>query len=245
MKVDILGINFDNYTMNEAVDEVMNQLQKKEKSAYKIYTPNPEIVMMAKENKDFMNVLNRGNLVIPDGIGVVIGARIMKKNIPERVAGYDLVQQILTKMKNKNMTAYFLGSAKGIADEAARNMEATHQGLKVVGTHDGYFDDQEEKNIITSIKSLQPDLLLVGLGAYRQEKKWIDDHIEELGVKVAVGVGGSLDGMAGHVKRAPVIFQKKLYIEWLYRLIKQPSRAIRMLKLPLFLIDVIIHRKKN
>ncbi len=240
MKVDILGINFDNYTMNEAVDEVMNQLQK-EKSAYKIYTPNPEIVMMAKENKDFMNVLNRGNLVIPDGIGVVIGARIMKKNIPERVAGYDLVQQILTKMKNKNMTAYFLGSAKGIADEAARNMEATHQGLKVVGTHDGYFDDQEEKNIITSIKSLQPDLLLVGLGAYRQEK-WIDDHIEELGVKVAVGVGGSLDGMAGHVKRAPVIFQK-LYIEWLYRLIKQPSRAIRMLKLPLFLIDVIIHRK--
>ncbi len=73
-------------------------------------------------------------------------------------------------MKNKNMTAYFLGSAKGIADEAARNMEATHQGLKVVGTHDGYFDDQEEKNIITSIKSLQPDLLLVGLGAYRQEK---------------------------------------------------------------------------
>ncbi len=78
MKVDILGINFDNYTMNEAVDEVMNQLQK-EKSAYKIYTPNPEIVMMAKENKDFMNVLNRGNLVIPDGIGVVIGARIMKK----------------------------------------------------------------------------------------------------------------------------------------------------------------------
>lgn len=240
MKVDILGIDFDNYTMNEAVDEVMNQLQK-EKSAYKIYTPNPEIVMMAKENKDFMNVLNRGNLVIPDGIGVVIGARIMKKNIPERVAGYDLVQQVLTKMKNKNMTAYFLGSAKGIAKEAARNMEATHQGLKVVGTHDGYFDDQEEKNIITSIKSLQPDLLLVGLGAYRQEK-WIDDHIEELGVKVAVGVGGSLDGMAGHVKRAPVIFQK-LYVEWLYRLIKQPSRAVRMLKLPLFLIDVIIHRK--
>lgn len=240
MKIDILGINFDNYTMSEAVDEVMNQLQK-EKSAYKIYTPNPEIVMMAKENKDFMKVLNKGDLVIPDGIGVVIGARIMKKNIPERVAGYDLVQQVLTKMKNKNMTAYFLGSAKGIADEAARNMEATHLGLKVVGTHDGYFNDQEEKNIITSIKSLQPDLLLVGLGAYRQEK-WIDDHIEELGVKVAVGVGGSLDGMAGHVKRAPVIFQK-LYIEWLYRLIKQPSRAIRMLKLPLFLIQVIIHRK--
>ncbi len=226
--------------MNEAVDEVMNQLQK-EKGAYKIYTPNPEIVMRAKENKDFMKVLNRGDLVIPDGIGVVIGSRIMKKNIPERVAGYDLVQDVLAKMKNKNMTAYFLGSAKGIAEEAACNMEATHQGLKVVGTHDGYFDDQEEKNIITSIKSLQPDLLLVGLGAYRQEI-WIDDHIEELGIKVAVGVGGALDGIAGHVKRAPVIFQK-LYIEWLYRLIKQPSRAIRMLKLPLFLIHVIRHRK--
>lgn len=240
MKVDILGVKFDNYTMNQAMNQVVQQL-KKEKSAYKIYTPNPEIVMMANEHMDFMHILNRGDLVIPDGIGVVIGAKIMKKDIPERVAGYDLVQNILAEIADNKMTAYFLGSAKGIAEEAAHHMEKAYPGLKVMGTHDGYFDDQEEKHIIASIQSLQPDVLLVGLGAYRQEK-WIDDHVEKLGVKVAIGVGGSLDGMAGHVKRAPVIFQK-LYMEWLYRLIKQPSRARRMLKLPLFLIHVIRHRK--
>lgn len=241
MKIDILGVKFDNYTMDEAVNQVMEQLRK-EHSAYKIYTPNPEIVMMAKENKAFMEILNRGDLVIPDGIGVVIGAKIMKKDIPERVPGYDLVQHLLCKMKDEGLTGYFLGAARGVALEAARKMEATYPGLKIVGTHDGYFDAEEEKKMIDHINDLKPDLLLVGLGAHLQEK-WIEDHIETLAVKVAAGIGGSLDGMAGRVKRAPVIFQK-LNLEWFYRLIKQPKRAKRMLKLPLFLIDVFRHRKQ-
>lgn len=240
MKVDILGVKIDDYTMDEAVDKIIKAFDSDKK--YKIYTPNPEFVMAANEDKEFKDILNKGDLVIPDGIGIVIASKIMKKSIRERVAGYDLVQKVFSGIKDTDKTVYLFGAAKGVADNAVAKMKELHKGLDIVGFHDGYFDADEEKLIKETINSLKPDLLLVGLGAPKQEK-WINKNINDLNVKVAIGVGGSFDGMAGKVKRAPIIYQK-LGLEWFYRLIKQPTRIKRMIKLPIFLIKVIKNKKK-
>lgn len=116
-------------------------------------------------------------------------------------------------------------------------MEQIHKGLKIIGVFDGYFDEEKEKLIFEDIKNKKPDILLVGLGAPKQEK-WIYSHKNELPVKICVGVGGSFDGMSGKVKRAPEFFIK-FGLEWFYRLLRQPSRFFRMIKLPLFLLAVL------
>lgn len=231
----ILGVKFNNITHIEAVGLVECFLD--ENKCHTVFTPNPEIVMAARKDSDFMKILNEADLVVPDGIGVVIASKFTKEKLKERVAGYDLVQGVFEKIKNKRYTVYFFGGAPGVVEEAKAKMEALHKGIKIVGVHDGYFDANQEKLIIEDIKNKKPDILLVGLGAPKQEK-WIYEHKDELPVKVCIGVGGSFDGMSGKVKRAPKIFIK-LGLEWFYRLLRQPSRFFRMLKLPLFLLVVI------
>lgn len=238
-KVNILGMYFDAITMNEATNRAVDFLEQDQ--VHTIYTCNPEIVMEAKKNKVFLNIVNKGSLVVADGIGVVIGSKIIKHPLPERVAGYDLVQNIFKAIKNKDKTVYFFGAAPGIANKAAEKMMKKYPGLTIVGHHDGYFDQEEEKKIVEEIQALKPDLLLVGLGAPKQEK-WITTYKDQLNVKVCIGVGGSFDVMSGEIKRAPKLFIK-LGLEWFYRLITQPTRFKRMMRLPLFLIDVFIHRK--
>lgn len=238
-KINILGVHFDAVTMKEATKRVVRFLDSE--NLHTIFTCNPEIVMEAKKNETFLNIVNNGDLVVADGIGVVIGSRIIKHPLPERVAGYDLVQNVFNTIKNTDKTVYFFGAAPGIAKKAAEKMMAKFPGLKIVGNHDGYFDQEEEKKILAEIQDLQPDLLLIGLGAPKQEK-WVFNHKDHLKVKACIGVGGSFDVMSGEVKRAPKIFIK-LGLEWFYRLITQPTRFKRMMRLPIFLMDVFIHRK--
>ena len=145
-------------------------------------------------------------------------------------------------MKDTEYTAYFLGGMPGVAEVAAKEMMRKYPGLKVIGYHDGYFDEPEEIKLIMEIKRLSPDLLLVGLGAPRQEK-WIYSNMRLLGAKVFIGVGGSFDVMAGNVKRAPEAFQK-VGMEWFYRLMKQPSRLKRMTRLPKFVV-MALHEEKR
>ncbi|PKM95106.1 MAG: glycosyltransferase [Firmicutes bacterium HGW-Firmicutes-1] len=239
-KINILGVHFDAVTMNEATKLALSFLEDVHKRM--IFTANPEIVMEATKNSDFLHIINKGDLIVADGIGVVIGSKIIKNPLPERVAGYDLVQNIFKAIKSTEKTVYFFGAAPGIANKAAKRMMHQHNGLKIVGTHDGYFDKEEEQKILLQINELKPDLLLIGLGAPKQEK-WLFDHIEALNVKVCIGVGGSFDVMSGEIKRAPKLFIK-LGLEWFYRLITQPTRLKRMMKLPIFLVDVFIHRKE-
>lgn len=231
----ILGVPFADITSEEAVSRAVSCLKGNGKSI--IYTPNPEMVMEARKNKEFMEILNSSTMNVPDGIGIVYGSRFTKNPIKHRVAGYDLVQGIFDKMKDMGKTVYFFGGAPGVTDTAKEVMEAKYKGLKVVGTANGYFDKEREKEIIAEINELKPDLLLVGIGFPKQEK-WIYDHIKELNVKLAIGVGGSFDVMSGNVKRAPQFFIDH-GLEWFYRLITQPSRFVRMLQLPLFMLVVI------
>lgn len=237
----VLGVPFNNVTQKEAVDIVISYLHSDTKS--KVYTPNPEMVMYAQKDKDFMRVLRDSTLTVPDGIGIVYGSKFTSNPVKERVAGYDMVQGIFDRIKNSEKTVYFFGGAPEVAQSAKEAMEKKYKGLKVVGVANGYFDDKREQEIINEINALSPDLLLVGIGFPKQEK-WIDKNIDSLNVKVAIGVGGSFDVMSGKVKRAPDIFIK-LGLEWFHRLITQPSRFVRMLQLPVFMLTVMVRREKG
>lgn len=237
-RINILGVCFDRVNMEEAVQIALRLFDKESKGT--IFTPNPEIVMAAYENKQLQENLNQGSLVIPDGIGVIIGAKLIGRPLKERVAGYDLVQNMFMKLASTERTIYFYGAKPGVAKLAAEKMITKFPGLKIVGTWDGYEKDLNK--VIEDINHKKPDFVLVGLGAPRQEQ-FIATHQELLSAKVFAGVGGSFDVMAGVVKRAPKVFIK-LHLEWFYRLITQPTRIGRMMKLPLFLVKMLQEGKK-
>ena len=234
-KVEVLGVYFDNVNMNEAIskcDEMING----DKSNL-LVTPNPEIVMKAKEDLEYKEILNnKASLVIPDGIGIIKGANILGTPLKERVAGYDLICNLLEKYKDGSKSFYFWGSKPGIAEIAKKNLEAKYPSIKIVGVDDGYFDDEKKEKIIAKISELKPDILLVGIGFPKQEKL-INSLLDKNIFKLAIGCGGSIDVLSGTVKRAPNLFIK-LKIEWAWRLIKEPTRIGRMMVLPKFLREV-------
>jgi len=235
--VDILGVLIDRNDFATALHTAKEYLDTD--TAHAIYTPNPEIIMKAYRNAEYAAVLNRADMVVPDGIGVVYGSKIVGKPVKERVAGYDLSCALLSYAAETGKKLYLFGGKPGIADLAAKKIEETYTGIQIVGTNHGYH--KSDDHIADEIASTGADIVLVCLGAPKQEI-WIDQHKDRTGAKVLIGAGGSLDVFAGTVKRAPDIF-RRLNLEWFYRLIKQPSRAGRMLDLPRFAIEVLIHGK--
>ena len=237
--IDVLGVKVDRITFDDALMRAESLLESDGVSA--IFTPNPEIIMAATEDEEFRNILNSADLCTADGIGVVYAARILKTPVPERVAGFDLTCALLEKMSKTGKSVFLFGAKPTVAEIAAANMEKKYEGIKIAGTHDGYFKSEDEAEIVREINESGADLLLVCLGAPKQEK-WIAAHRDELNVKLCMGVGGTLDVFAGTAKRAPKIFIK-LNLEWLYRFIKNPSRIGRFAALPKFMWTVI--RKKK
>ncbi len=229
--VEIVGINIDNITSAEAIAKLDGFLEGKD--AKLIFTPNSEILVDAVKDIQFTEILNKGDMVLPDGIGVVIASRFYNKPIKERVAGYDIMCSIIELANQKGKSIYILGGKEGIAEEAAEKLKKDYGNLRIAGLHNGYFDDEEEKRIINDIINLKPDIVFVALGAPKQEK-WIyrNRHIP---ARIIMGVGGSIDVIAGKVKRAPEFYQKA-GLEWFYRLIKEPKRIFRVLKLPKFIL---------
>ena len=240
-KVNILGVMVDKVNVNEASDMIVDFVQGSS-GHHTVFTPNSEIIMAAYRDTEFRDILNSSDLVTADGIGVVYASKIVKNPISERAAGYDIACMTLEKLSSLGGTLYLFGAKPGVAVAAAANIEKKYKGIRVVGTSDGYFDKEKEKKIIEDINSKNPDLLFVCLGAPKQEK-WIYAHKNELSAKVCLGIGGSVDVFAGNVKRAPEFFTSH-GIEWLYRLMKQPSRFVRMLDLPRFGFKVILNGKK-
>jgi len=239
-KTVVLGISINVLTMKDAVNTVLSFFEQNDEMKT-IFTVGPEIAMHARKNEEYTKILNQGDLVTPDGVGVVWASKFNKIKIKERVDGCNLCMHLFSKMNDNRKTAYFLGGAPGVAEKAKKNIEKKYPGLKIVGVNDGYFNEEKEKLIIDEINQLQPDLLLVGMGAPKQEQ-WISTYKPILKCRAAIGVGGSLDVFAGNVKRAPK-FWVKLNLEWLYRLITEPRKRFkRQLKLPWFVIIVITQK---
>jgi len=237
-KIDVLGVAFDNVTMQEAVDAAYT-LQGEKRAAY-VVTPNPEIVMCCREDAEAAAAVRGAALTIPDGIGVIYGAKILKTPLKEKVAGCDFTLALMDKMQAEGRSVFLFGAKPGVAEMAAENLKKQFPKLQFVGTNDGYFKD--DKPIIEKINAVEPDLLLVCLGAPKQEK-WMYSHAKELRVGLMIGAGGSLDVYAGTAERAPEAWQKA-GLEWLYRLKKEPKRIGRMMVLPKFMLDVCKKRVK-
>lgn len=230
--VNILGVKVNKITMRQAVEKAETLFDGK---PHMVFTPNPEIILECKKDEELKNIINSADLVLPDGIGVVIASKFLRNPVPERVPGFDFVCELL----KTNHSFYFFGGKPGVAEKAMENMK--QQGVNVVGCYHGYFKEDDE--IVNDITEKKPDVLVVCLGAPKQEK-WIYKNLEKLNVPISIGAGGSLDVLAGEVERAPKIFQK-LCLEWLYRTLKEPKKRLpRVMKLPVFIIDVIFNGRK-
>ena len=238
-RVNILGVDVDAVTMAEAVDVVRRAMDTR--AGVMVATANAEMLMRATHDEELRHILNASALVVPDGAGTVWAARHLGHAMPERVAGYDLAQELLRCAPAEGRCVYFFGSAPGVAEKAKAKAEQLYPGIEIVGVRNGFFSPADNAAIIAEIRAARPDLLLVALGVPKQEK-WIAAHLAELGVPVAIGVGGTLDVMAGVMKRAPHWMQRAK-LEWLFRGLMQPKRAGRLLALPKFVLKVHASRK--
>ncbi|MBP3633693.1 MAG: WecB/TagA/CpsF family glycosyltransferase [Oscillospiraceae bacterium] len=236
MKIDVMGVRFDNVTMDEALEKAKEILSRD--GADYVVTPNSEIVYEAMHSEELCGLLNHAALVLPDGAGVVLGSKILKTPLKEKVAGVDFADRLLGHLAQTGGSVYLLGSKPGVAELAAEKMLAKHPGLTIAGMADGYFKDEDP--VIEKINAAHADVLFVCLGAPKQER-FMQEHKEKLNVRLMAGLGGSLDSFAGTVKRAPK-WMIRLSLEWLYRLIKEPKRFGRMLRLPKFLWAVVCKR---
>lgn len=244
-QVSILGAQVDAVTMAEAVEFVSQAVQQAGTShvaPQHIITLNAEIIYQAQSDPKLLSIINGANLVTPDGAGVVWAAKYLKKPVPQRVTGIDLLQTIIEEAPKRQWKLFFFGGAPGIAEQAKEKMLQKHENLNIVATNHGYLTSiEEEQQLLKQIKETKPDILIVALGAPRQEF-WINKYKEQLQVPVSIGVGGSLDVLSGKATRAPQWVQQ-VQLEWLYRLVKEPYRYKRMLSLPKFMLKVMGAKK--
>lgn len=235
--VRILGIDIDNINIDEAGVLTKELIEKSNKTCSIVVAPNTEFIMMAQKDEEFYKILQNAELATPDSVGVMIAGKFQKKPFKERIPGQAYFRKILEVGEKEGWTFYMLGGKGEVPKLATENVKRIYPNLKVVGYHEGFFEENSEKDVINEINSLRPNVLFVAMGAPLQEK-WIAKHKNELKVDIAAGQGGTFDYEAGKIKRAPKIIQK-LCIEWLWRLILQPTRIKRMIVLPIYLFKII------
>ncbi|MDO4753575.1 MAG: WecB/TagA/CpsF family glycosyltransferase [Bacillota bacterium] len=240
-KEEILGTGITTASPQDVYQFCKTVFDQGAPAPVKIYTPNPEIVMKAEKDEQYRSVLNRGVLVVPDGIGVVLASRFRFGKIKKRITGIDLLEHLLSVAAESGKSVYLLGSRPGVAETAGVKMLEKYPGLIVSGTHHGYYNDEEEERLVDQIEAAKPDLLVVALGAPKQEI-FIDRYADRIGINAAIGVGGALDVWSGNVERAPK-FLSRIGLEWLYRVIKQPSRIPRLAIIPKFVFKSLFTRK--
>nr|WP_091173974.1 WecB/TagA/CpsF family glycosyltransferase [Paenibacillus sp. 1_12] len=226
--------------MNETVEQVTRMIESRK--PHQIITANPIMVMSAVESVSYLKLLQAADLVVPDGAGIVWAANYVGNPVAERVTGFDLLHRLMQLGEPKGWKVYLLGASPEMIAAAADSLKRQYPALQLVGYRDGYFRDDEDAAVIANIREHDPDILLIGRSADKQEP-WIAKYKQQLQVPVIMGVGGSFDVLSGKLKRAPGIFQK-LRLEWFYRLLQEPWRYKRMLVLPKFAMKVI-REKKN
>lgn len=231
-EVRLLGVRLDRVTMAEAMDRVEQFMR--EDTPHMIVTSDATGLMKAQDDEELRRIVNEADLVTADGAGVILSARLLNLALDARVSGCDMVGEISRVAARLGRSVYLLGAAPGVAQKAAENLQKMAPGLLVAGCRDGYFGPDDEPGLIAEISEKHPGALFVALGIPRQEK-WIKAHMAELGVPVCIGIGGSFDVISGLKRRAP-LWMQRTGLEWLYRVMKEPSRLPRLVALPRIIV---------
>lgn len=234
MDIDFLNMTQSDFLVSCLYPRAINQ----EKCF--VVTANPEIVMKTREDKAYQTIVQSADFVVPDGIGILMAAKYMKQPLKERIAGFDLMMDLLSFANREGLSCYFLGAEERVNEKAVTKVKERFPHVKVAGHHHGFFDIAD-KDLADKIARTNPDFIFVAVGFPRQEQ-WIKAHMDNFSKGIFVGVGGSFDVLAGEVKRAPNIWIR-LNLEWLYRLLKQPTRFKRVLKLFEFMIKIPFQKK--
>lgn len=245
MELQILGVRIDNITLDEVTDKIRHFLQQD--SQHQIVTVNPEFIMAAQNDEEFMNILNSADLSIADGVGLKYAARKYNHKLVQRITGVDLMMQILAIAAEEGKSIYLLGAKRGIAEQAAFKILEKFPNIKVVGAESGYRHWHrriKDAKLVEKINRKQPDILFVAFGQVKQDK-WIAHHLSKItSVKVAMGVGGSFDYISGKVSRAPSIV-RRMGLEWLFRLFRQPWRLPRIITAVIRFSWAVLRQKNN
>ncbi|MGY0691318.1 WecB/TagA/CpsF family glycosyltransferase [Virgibacillus sp. FSP13] len=239
--VTIMDIPFLNTTKSDFLNHyLLPGLADKHNSF--VVTANPEIVMRAREDAAYKKAIQSADYVIPDGSGILMAAKYKKEPLQERVTGYDLMLDLLERAEEMGYSCFFLGAKEAVNEKVVDSVKKQYPGLKIAGHHHGFFDI-DDPEIVEKVERTNPDLIFVALGLPRQEL-WIAKHRHQFSKGLFIGIGGSFDVIAGEVPRAPQVWIN-LNLEWLYRLIKQPTRFKRILKVFEFMGRVILKKDKG
>lgn len=237
-RIEILGVPTDCVDMAQAIEEVETMIAGNRPEA--IIAVNPEKVIKARGDSLLLGQLRRAGLLIPDGIGVVAAARLLRLGRMGRVPGSELMPAICERAAMRGYRVFLFGASPEVNRKTVEVLGQRYPGLKIVGHQHGYLGEEEMPALVDRINSSGAEILFIALGSPKQEL-WIDRYLPQLRVKVCQGVGGTFDVLAGRVKRAPASF-RKLHLEWFYRLVTQPKRLVRQTALPKFAYLVL--RKK-
>ena len=237
-RTEVLGVGVDRLTRGQAVARAV-ELATTRPGSFAV-TPNAELVWAAQRDGELRQALNQADLAVADGAGVVWASRILGTPVPERVAGYDLMIDLLAEAAERDLGVFLVGGRPGVAELAAAQARRRFPALSVLGLAHGYFSPEEETRVCADVKRVRPAFLFVGMGAARQEK-WLARNLSQLGAGLAMGVGGGLDVLAGRVARAPS-WVIRLNLGWLHRLVREPARLRRQTALPAFALAVLRRR---
>ncbi len=238
-KKTILGIDFADTTMDGALNEA-DALIKNKRGVVKIFTPNALILQNCLKDEFFAKKINSADLILADGIGVVLASKLLNSPLPERIAGIDFAKKLLKKCADNGYGIFLLGGKNRVADSAALILQSKIKRLRICGTSHGYFmnNDSEKSEVINKIRSSGATVLLVFLGSPLQEN-WICENFNDLGdVRLCIGLGGALDVWAGAKKRAPNVFIKA-NCEWLWRMLREPKRFLKIPQMIAFFFNVL------
>ncbi|MFB1052153.1 WecB/TagA/CpsF family glycosyltransferase [Paraliobacillus sp. JSM ZJ581] len=236
--VNIMDVSFLNIEREKLYQEIIYPSLEKQGKQFFV-TANPEIVMLANEEPSYKAIVKQADYVLPDGAGIVIGSKILGDPVVERIPGFEVMTHLIGYAEENALSCYFLGAHQEVIESFVARIKTLHPNLKIAGHHNGFFD-LDDSSIVDHVKKSKPDLVFVALGSPRQEQ-WITKYYDQFDKGLFMGVGGSFDVVAGKVKRAPESWIK-LNLEWLYRLLQQPFRWKRILKVFQFMIHVIIKK---
>ena len=243
-RLNILGVRIEIANKKAVISKIKRVFF--ESGRISVFTPNPQILMLSEKDKKFKNILRGADILIPDGIGICIAAKLLGTPLPERITGIDTAEALVAYASEKNISMFLLGGKEGVAEKAAKKLNEIYPNLDICGTYHGYFEKSGEENsvVVKKINESGAKILFVCFGAPLQER-WIIENKERLdSVKLYMGLGGALDVWSGKIKRAPLFFQKA-GLEWLWRILKEPRRITVVFQIPLFLYKVVRQKYLN